>query len=92
MATIRRAATVTGRVQGVSFRYHTDRQAQRLGLTGWIRNADDGSVHLEVQGEPDKVESLLRWLETGPSQARVDDVMVSEMEPDPDEEIFRVSG
>lgn len=91
MSTIRRAATVTGRVQGVSFRYHTDRQASRLGVTGWIRNAEDGSVQLEVQGEPDQVEALLRWVETGPDHARVDGVEVRELDPVPDEDDFRVT-
>ena len=48
---IRRAATVTGRVQGVSFRYATLREATRLGVTGWVRNTAAGSVELEVQGD-----------------------------------------
>lgn len=91
MSTIRRAVTVTGRVQGVSFRYHTDRQANRLGLTGWVRNAHDGSVQLQAQGEPGQVDALLRWLETGPDHARVDDVQIRELDPDPDEHEFRIT-
>lgn len=91
MGLIRRAATVTGRVQGVSFRYHADRQALRLGLTGWIRNAEDGSVRLEIQGRPEDVEAMLGWVGTGPPGARVDDVAVSELEPRPGEETFRIT-
>ncbi|MCO8125916.1 acylphosphatase [Acidimicrobiia bacterium EGI L10123] len=71
---VRRAVTVTGRVQGVSFRYHTVQQAERLGLTGWVRNHDDGSVRLEVQGPADAVAELVGWLHHGPSHARVDGV------------------
>ncbi len=91
MERIRRAATVSGLVQGVSFRYHTERRARGLGLTGWVRNAEDGSVRLEVQGDPDGVESLLRWVETGPPAARVADVSVVELDPDLDEGDFRVT-
>ena len=50
---------VTGRVQGVSFRFHAEQEAQRLGLTGWVRNEPDGSVALHVEGEPDAVEDLV---------------------------------
>ncbi|HSP02401.1 MAG TPA: acylphosphatase [Acidimicrobiales bacterium] len=71
---VRRAVTVTGRVQGVSFRYHTVQQAERLGVTGWVRNHDDGSVRLEVQGPPSAVGELVRWLHQGPPHARVDGV------------------
>lgn len=71
---VRRAVTVTGRVQGVSFRYHTVQQAERLRLTGWVRNDDDGSVRLEVQGPAVAVDELVRWLHEGPPHARVDGV------------------
>lgn len=74
--TVRRAATVTGRVQGVSFRWHTERRAERLGLTGWVRNHDDGSVRLEAQGPEAAVDELVRWLHDGPPHARVDGVRV----------------
>ncbi len=69
---IRKAATVTGRVQGVSFRYHTVREADRLGVTGWVCNRADGSVELEAQGSTEAVGALLRWAQTGPVGARVD--------------------
>jgi len=73
-AVVRRAVAVAGRVQGVSFRYHTVQQAERLGLTGWVRNHDDGSVRLEVQGPSSVVDELVRWLHEGPPHARVDGV------------------
>ena len=86
---VRRAATVTGRVQGVSFRYHTVRHAERLGLTGWVRNHDDGSVRLEVQGPADAVEELVGWLHDGPPAARVDGVQVDAVETRAGDDRFR---
>ena len=92
MDIIRRAATVSGRVQGVSFRYHTDQQANRLGLTGWVRNAADGTVRLEVQGRSDAVDELLTWARSGPSHAVVDDVEIHELDPKDGDSGFRVTG
>lgn len=74
---IRRSARVSGRVQGVSFRYHTVQQAERLGVTGWVRNTADRCVELEVQGATAAVEALLEWARTGPAAARVDRVDVT---------------
>ena len=65
---------VTGRVQGVSFRMYAEREAERLGLTGWVRNEPDGSVALHAEGEPDAVDALVAWCRNGPSLARVENV------------------
>lgn len=92
MPLIRRAATVAGRVQGVSFRYHSERQARRLGLSGWVRNDDDGSVRLEVQGEDDAVAEFVDWLQTGPPAAVVDHVDVDDVDVRADEAGFRTVG
>lgn len=86
---VRRAATVTGQVQGVSFRYHAERQAQQRDLTGWVRNEPDGSVRLEVQGADEDVADFLRWVHTGPPQADVEHVETSDVEPRDDEVDFR---
>ena len=71
-------ARVTGRVQGVSFRWYTQEQAQRLGVTGWVRNEPDGSVALHAEGAADAVDALVEWCRTGPSLARVSNVAVRE--------------
>ncbi len=71
-------ARVTGRVQGVSFRWYTQEQARGLGVTGWVRNEPDGSVLLHAEGEDDAVDALVAWCRTGPSTARVADVAVRE--------------
>ena len=90
MIVVRRAATVTGRVQGVSFRYHAEREARRLGLTGWVRNHEDGTVRVEAQGPEPVVDELVRWLRHGPPHARVDGVRVDAVDPRAGEAGFRV--
>jgi acylphosphatase len=65
---------VSGRVQGVSFRYYTLQQAQRLGISGWARNLADGRVEVLACGSAKAVESLHAWLHEGPSLAYVTEV------------------
>ena len=74
-------ARVTGRVQGVSFRWYTQEQARRLGVAGWVRNEPDGSVLLHAEGEDEAVDALVAWCRTGPAMARVADVAVREAAP-----------
>lgn len=73
---------VTGRVQGVAFRWSTQRKAGRLGLAGWVRNLDDGRVEGVVQGPPDALDQMLEWLAHGPPPARVDDLTVQAADTD----------
>jgi acylphosphatase len=63
--------TVTGRVQGVAFRYYTGEEARRLGVAGWVANEPDGSVAGHFEGEPDSVDALVDWCRRGPRLARV---------------------
>ena len=67
---------VTGRVQGVAFRWHAQQEATRLGLTGWVRNEVDGSVELHIEGAHEAVGSMVEWCHHGPPAARVRDVAV----------------
>lgn len=62
---------IEGRVQGVGFRYATIRQAERLGLTGWVRNLPDGRVEVEAHGDGRAMGALENWLWEGPTHARV---------------------
>ncbi len=64
-------AIVSGRVQGVSFRYYTTLKAQTLGLTGWVRNLSDGRVETLAVGEQSALDDFLTWLHQGSSTARV---------------------
>lgn len=69
---------VTGKVQGVFFRASTQRQAQRLGVTGHARNLADGSVEVVACGSDAAVAQLIEWLHRGPEHARVAGVAVSD--------------
>ena len=62
---------ISGRVQGVGFRYATQREARRLGLDGWVRNCADGSVEAQICGSIDSIQHMLEWLRTGPATAHV---------------------
>lgn len=67
---------VAGRVQGVGYREYARRQAERLGLTGYVMNLDDGRVRARAEGPRDGIEALVRALEKGPPLASVDSVDV----------------
>lgn len=74
-------ARVTGRVQGVAFRWHTEERARELGVAGWVRNEVDGSVLLHAEGDAAAVDALVEWCRTGPPSARVEHVAVREAVP-----------
>jgi len=67
---------VMGRVQGVFYRVSTRQEGMRLGLTGWVRNLEDGSVEVAAEGPGSELESLVAWCRRGPPQASVTEVRV----------------
>ena len=67
---------ISGRVQGVYFRASMAQAAQKLGLAGWVRNCEDGSVEAVAEGARAAVDSLVAWSHRGPPGARVDQVDV----------------
>ncbi len=69
---------ITGRVQGVCFRYWTMQNANQLSLDGWVRNRSDGSVEALLVGEKLHVEDMMHRCEEGPPTAKVDKIDVSE--------------
>lgn len=73
----RMSAIVYGRVQGVVFRVHTQDEARRLGVNGWVANQRDGSVRVEAEGADEALHSLVAWLHKGPPAAKVTNVEVS---------------
>jgi len=74
---IRVGIVVHGRVQGVAFRHYTCKQAQQLGVTGWVRNLPDGSVEGLFEGDDSSVAALVEWCRTGPPAAQVDRLKIS---------------
>ena len=72
---------VEGRVQGVFFRVSTQKEAQRLGLKGFVRNEPDGSVYIEAEGDENKLEQLLVWIgRGGPPRGEVHNYELTEAE------------
>jgi acylphosphatase len=77
-----RRYVVTGRVQGVGFRYFTHETAAREGLHGWVRNRSDGRLEAAVEGDAEAIERFERALRQGPRGARVDDLDIEHTVPD----------
>ena len=69
-------AFISGKVQGVGYRYSTMNEAKRLGLNGWVRNLPDSRVEAIFEGESEVVEEMIRWCHQGPIAAVVKDVQV----------------
>jgi len=65
---------INGRVQGVFFRSSAREEALSLGLTGFARNEDDGSVYIEVEGEDNSINKFIEWCKDGPAHAEVNNV------------------
>ena len=65
---------VSGQVQGVFFRDSARKRAERLGLTGWVKNLPDGRVEALFEGPSERVREMVRWCEQGPPHAAVEDV------------------
>ena len=79
-----RQIRVSGRVQGVGYRYALRDEARRLGVKGWVRNRADGSVEALLQGDDEAVAALVAWAQRGPRMARVHAVRDEAPAPDGD--------
>ncbi len=80
---------VYGRVQGVGFRFYTQKTAQELNITGHVRNRPDGSVYIEATGESNNLERFIKWCEDGPAWAHVSKMEKQEI-PVFDSDDFRI--
>jgi acylphosphatase len=78
---IARRYIISGRVQGVGFRYYAEAAAAREGIHGWVRNLPDGRVEASAEGEADAVDRFESKLRHGPPGARVEDVEVEDTVP-----------
>jgi acylphosphatase len=73
---------ISGRVQGVGFRYACYAQARRLGLVGWVRNTPEGDVEVWLESSAgERIEAMLDWLRRGPPYARVDHIRCDPVRP-----------
>ncbi len=68
-----------GKVQGVGFRFYTQKTARELGVNGFVKNERDGSVYIEAESDPTMMEVFINWVKKGPEWARVDDVSLQEI-------------
>lgn len=82
--------TVTGRVQGVGYRYHTVKIAEKYGIKGFVQNRYDGAVYIEAEGEAQALQQLVNWCKNGPSRAVVQRVSTDESTNLKDFTSFRV--
>ncbi len=69
---------IHGRVQGVMFRHNAGKIADRLNITGWVRNNPDGTVEAVFEGNEDSLEKIISWCRKGPIGARIDKVNIKE--------------
>lgn len=83
---------LNGRVQGVSFRVWTRTEAERLGLSGWVRNEDDGSVTALIVGAEDAVSTMMNRFWKGPTGATVSRVTSQDVDPGQEPNGFRIVG
>lgn len=91
-ARVRVRAVVSGRVQGVWYRESCRREADRLGVAGWVRNDALGHVEIEAEGRRADVERLLAWARRGPARAAVESVAVTDDLPVQGEAGFGIRG
>jgi len=73
------AITISGRVQGVGFRFSALNKAQQLGLKGFVKNKMNGTVYIEAEGEPEQLNEMVNWCWKGPPSAHVENVTKQEI-------------
>lgn len=76
---VRYLLTLTGKVQGVGFRYSAYHQAISCGLKGYVKNQRDGTVAIDIEGDETSVELFIEWSRTGPPRARVEGINIEKL-------------
>ncbi len=80
MGNIKRVrVTISGRVQGVGFRYFTQREGERIGLVGWVKNLSNGDVEAEAEGDEAQVDAFVKAIRRGPPASRVLNCHINEI-------------
>ena len=82
---------VSGRVQGVGFRYYTQKQAARIGIRGYVKNLYNGNVEVYAAGTEEQLTLLKQYLKTGPSLSHVDSIHVEDLADGPDFHSFEIT-
>jgi len=82
---------ISGRVQGVGFRYYVQRTARGMSLHGWVRNLSDGRVEAVFEGDEDHIKKAIKACEIGPGTARVENINVDWEEPKESSDGFRIT-
>lgn len=83
---------ISGRVQGVGFRWFTQKEAQKRHIQGYVRNLSDGRVEVEVHGDADAIDDLIDSLYSGPPSGRVDEISINELaRPSSDYDSFSIT-
>jgi acylphosphatase len=72
---------ISGRVQGVGFRYFARQKAQELQISGWVKNTPDGKIEIEAEGDSHNLDAFIEWMRIGPSRAVVRSFSNSEVSP-----------
>ena len=90
METTGRQMVVSGRVQGVGFRYFCVRHAQRLGVRGYVKNLPDGSVLVRAYGTPSQIDEFTRLVKKGPAFAQITGAEADIVPDDPEVQMFEV--
>ncbi len=80
MGNIKRVrVTIGGRVQGVGFRYFTQREGERIGLVGWVKNLSNGDVEAEAEGDEAQVDAFVKAIRRGPPASRILSFQINEI-------------
>ena len=78
---VRARILIEGRLQAMNFRYHTQQQAKKLGLTGFVRSLSDGRIEIEAQGDEANVEKMLAWCQEEPQSSQIKSIFYRYDEP-----------
>lgn len=81
---------ITGKVQGVGYRISARREAERLNISGWVKNKPNGHVEIMAEGHQTQLDQFIKWAQTGPQYADVHDVVIKKLIADNEFKQFNI--